>query len=122
MYKVSIPVNCDKFYRAKNKQLILDELRAFDADRVMLNFETTLDGHILLYNEESYRRQIDRMREACAFFKSHGYEVGAWFWGSVSDPKRGGTIGCCRCGQCLSAGECVYRKKLLENSGAETQK
>ena len=42
--------------------------------------------------------------------------VGAWHWGSVSDPKRGGTVGCCRCGQCLSAGECVYRKKLLENS------
>lgn len=81
MYTVNIPINCDKFYRARDKQAILDELRAFDADRVMLNFETALDGHILLYNEDAYRRQLDRMREACAFFKGHGYEVGAWFWG-----------------------------------------
>ena len=48
--------------------------------------------------------------------------AGAWFWGSVSDPRRGGTVGCCRCGQCLSSGECVYRRKLLEKSGAEIRK
>ena len=44
--------------------------------------------------------------------------VGAWFWGAVSDPKRGGTVGCCHCGQCLTTGECVFRKKLLEKSNA----
>ena len=87
MYKVSIPINCDKFYRTKEKQLILDELNAFDADRVMLNFETALDGHVLLYSEKDYQRQIDRMREACAFFKQHGYEVGAWFWGLQFDEQ-----------------------------------
>ena len=87
MYKVSIPINCDKFYRTTNKQLLLDELKAFDADRVMLNFETSLDGHILVYNQEDYQRQIDRMSEACAFFKSHGYEVGAWFWGLRFDEQ-----------------------------------
>jgi len=87
MYRVNIPINCDKFYRTENKQLILDELRAFDADRVLLNFETVLDGHILVYNSEEYQRQIDRMREACAFFKQHGYEVGAWFWGLQFDEQ-----------------------------------
>ena len=87
MYKVSIPINCDKFYRTTNKQLLLDELKAFDADRVMLNFETSLDGHVLVYNQEDYKRQIDRMSEACTFFKSHGYEVGAWFWGLRFDEQ-----------------------------------
>ena len=74
MYLVNIPINCDKFHRAKDKALLLDELRAFDADRVFLNFETVLDGHILLYNKEEYQRQIDSMRDACAFFKQNGYE------------------------------------------------
>ena len=87
MYQVSVPINCDKFYRTKNKQLILDELKAFDADRVMLNFETALDGHVVLFDEKDYQRQIDRMSEACAFFKQHGYEVGAWFWGLQFDEQ-----------------------------------
>ena len=87
MYLVNIPINCDKFHRAKDKALLLDELRAFDADRVFLNFETVLDGHILLHNKEEYQRQIDRMRDACAFFKQNGYEVGAWFWGLQFDEQ-----------------------------------
>ncbi len=91
MYRVSIPINCDKFHRTANKQLLLDELQAFDADRVMLNFETVIDGHMLVYRQEDYQRQIDRMREACAFFKQHGYEVGAWFWGLQSDEEFGFT-------------------------------
>lgn len=87
MYLINIPINCDKFHRTANKQLILDELKAFDVDRVMLNFETTLDGHVVLYDENDYQRQIDRMREACAFFQQHGYEVGAWFWGLQFDEQ-----------------------------------
>lgn len=84
-YRVSIPINCDLFARVSDKEKLLSELRAFDADRVMLNFETTLDGHIFLHDQAAYRRQIDRMREACAFFKQNGYEVGAWFWGLQFD-------------------------------------
>lgn len=91
MYRVNMPINCDKFHRTENKQLILDELRAFDADRVLLNFETVLDGHILVYNSEDYQRQIDRITEACAFFKQHGYEVCAWFWGLMFDEPFGFT-------------------------------
>lgn len=85
MYFVSIPINCNKFHRIKDKQLILDELQAFDADRVMLNFEDNLDGHMILYTKEEYQRQLDYMREACLFFKQHGFEVGAWFWGLQFD-------------------------------------
>lgn len=64
MYLVSIPINCCKFHRTKNKQLILDELRAFDADRVMLNFESRLDGHIVLSQREEYQKQLSYMKEA----------------------------------------------------------
>lgn len=45
--------------------------------------------------------------------------AGAWLWGSLSDPKKGGTVGCCHCGQCLVSGECVFRKKMLENRTAK---
>ncbi|MBQ3095090.1 MAG: hypothetical protein IJC53_01470 [Clostridia bacterium] len=38
--------------------------------------------------------------------------AGAWFWGKISDPRKGGTVGCCHCGQCLTAGDCVLRKNL----------
>ena len=44
--------------------------------------------------------------------------AGAWFWGKLSDPKNGGTIGCCHCGQCLATGECVFRKKMQEQNAA----
>lgn len=85
MYCVSIPVNCNKFHRIKNKQSLLDELKAFDADRIMLNFEDKLDGYITLYNSKDYRRHLEYMSEACSFFKQQGYEVGAWFWGLQFD-------------------------------------
>lgn len=85
MYLTSIPINCNKFHRIKNKQLILDELKAFDTDRVMLNFETTLDGYIIIKDKNKYQRQLDYMQEASSFFKEHGYEVGAWFWGFQFD-------------------------------------
>ena len=35
----------------------MDELRAFDVDRVFLNFETVLDGHVLRDNPEDGRRR-----------------------------------------------------------------
>ena len=91
MYLTNIPINCNKFHRIKDKRLILDELRAFDADRVFLNFEDDLDGHILVYDNKEYQRQISYMGEACAFFKQHGYEVGAWFWGFKFDEGFGFT-------------------------------
>ena len=48
--------------------------------------------------------------------------TGAWFWGKLSDPRNGGTVGCCHCGQCLVSGECVFRKKMLEKNAAEKWK
>ena len=113
MYRVSIPVNCNKFHRTKDKQSILDELRAFDAERVMLNFETALDGHVLLYHEENYRRQLDRMREACAFFKEHGYEVGAWFWGLQFDEPFGFTRIKTLGGKCVDRFACPTEERFL---------
>ncbi len=89
MYLTSIPINCYKFHRTKDKNTILDELKAFDADRVMLNFESMLDGHIARDSREEYEKQISYMKEACDFFKSQGYEVGAWFWGLQFDKGLG---------------------------------
>ena len=89
MYLTSIPINCYKFHRTKDKNTILDELKAFDADRVMLNFESMLDGHIARDSKEEYEKQICYMKEACDFFKSQGYEVGAWFWGLQFDKNLG---------------------------------
>ncbi len=85
MYLTSIPINCYKFHRTKDKKAILDELKAFDADRVMLNFESMLDGHIARDSREEYEKQICYMKEACDYFKSQGFEVGAWFWGLQFD-------------------------------------
>ena len=48
-----------------------------------------------------------------------GLAVAAWFWGKASDPKAGGTVGCCHCGQCISSGECVLRKNLQKNTVKE---
>lgn len=89
MYRVSIPVNCDKFHRARDKGAIVRELRAFDASRVMLNFETSLDGHVLLADRAASERQLARMAEACRFFRDEGFEVGAWFWGLQFDASLG---------------------------------
>ena len=41
-----------------------------------------------------------------------GLGAGAYFWGKASDPKKGGAMGCCHCGQCIASGECVLRKNL----------
>ena len=87
MYKISIPINCDKFHRTSDKKLLLDELKAFDANRVFLNFETAMDGYVVLNSKDEYNRQLEYMKEACDFFKQHGYETGAWFWGLQYDPE-----------------------------------
>jgi len=45
--------------------------------------------------------------------------IGAWFWGKASDPKNGGAMGCCHCGQCISSGECVLRKNMQKKAAKE---
>ena len=42
--------------------------------------------------------------------------VGAWFWGKVSDPRKGGAVGCCHCGRCLTSGHCEMRAALLKKA------
>ena len=42
--------------------------------------------------------------------------AGAWFWGKVSDPREGGTVGCCHCGRCLASGHCEMRAALLKKA------
>ena len=47
--------------------------------------------------------------------------VGAWFWGNASDPKKGGAMGCCHCGQCIASGECVMRSNLQKKQAEKKQ-
>ena len=114
MYLVSIPINCYKFHRTKDKQLILDELQSFDANRVMLNFETKLDGYIVLYNDVEYQKQLSYMREACTFFKQHGFEVGAWFWSLQFDAPLHFVKMKTLCGNFTNNYACPTDKRFLE--------
>ena len=41
--------------------------------------------------------------------------AGAWFWGKFNDPRTG-AVGCCHCGKCLVAGECVLRRELQKTA------
>ena len=41
----------------------------------------------------------------------------AGVWGYLHDPKHGGVVGCCGCGQCLATGECVMVKRMQEKGG-----
>ena len=43
----------------------------------------------------------------------------AWFWGKASDPRKGGAVGCCHCGQCIASGECVMRRNLQKKAAKE---
>jgi len=50
-----------------------------------------------------------------------GLLIAAAIWGKWSDPKKGGAYGCCHCGQCIAAGECVLRKQTLQKTAKKEQ-
>jgi len=86
-YNVSVPVNCmnlDDIGREK----ILAKLKEFDAKRVFLNFEEAVDSGGVYYSDtDIHLEQLNKLSLAAAFFKSHGYEVAAWFWALMTDEK-----------------------------------
>lgn len=90
-YKISVPVNCMNM-DSMGREKILKKLKDFDAKRVFLNFEETVDsGHIYLFDEDRHREQMEKLHFATEFFKSNGYEVAAWFWAFKADKKLGFT-------------------------------
>lgn len=57
-----------------DREKVLKELHRFDAERVFLAlscYET---------DENKKKQALDDLADNCAFFKSHGFEVGAWIW------------------------------------------
>lgn len=53
---------------------LLKKVCQFDARRIFLALDT------YTFDPEKKQKMLSALREHCAFFKSHGFEVGAWFW------------------------------------------
>lgn len=73
MYKISVPVSNANVIRA-GREKVLHELRRFDAQRVFISlscYET---------DPEKKKEALEQLAANAAFFKSHGFEVGAWIW------------------------------------------
>ncbi len=73
MYKISVPITNSNIKRAGREKL-LSQLKRMNAERVFLalaNYELDPDTQKSIFAE---------LADNCAFFKSHGFEVGAWIW------------------------------------------
>lgn len=73
MYKISVPV-MNSAVTPENREAVLAELRRFDAERVFL----AMDFYTL--DEGKQKKYFSTLKDNCAFFKSHGLEVGSWVW------------------------------------------
>ena len=73
MYKISVPI-MNKYIKRSDRDLLLKELKRFDAERVFL----ALDKYEL--DEIKQKEAMKELSDNCKFFKENGYEVGAWIW------------------------------------------
>lgn len=113
-YTVSVPVNCMNLDDIGREE-ILAKLEAFDARRVFLNFEEAVDSGGVYYSDVNvHLSQMDKLRSAAAFFKSHGYEVAAWFWALMTDRKLDFTCIQDFCGNKISSFSCPTDEKFVE--------
>jgi len=73
MYQISVPIMNETVKRS-GREKILCELKRFGTARVILALNTyELDP-------EKQAQVFSELRDNCRYFKSHGYEVGAWVW------------------------------------------
>lgn len=72
-YDISTPVITSLFKRY-GKEVMLKEIQRLGAKRVFLT------RSIYHLNKESFEKEIEDIRDVCAFLKEHGYEVGLWGW------------------------------------------
>ena len=82
MYNITVPI-INRNVKRIGKENLLEELKRFDAKRVML----ALGSYEL--DEEKRKKVFEELAENCAFFKSHGYEVGTWFWAFLMSGEHG---------------------------------
>lgn len=73
MYKITVPL-MNRNIKRNGRERTLEELRRFDAERVLLS----LDRYEL--DIDKRRRAISELEDNCRFFKEKGFEVGAWTW------------------------------------------
>lgn len=86
MYKISVPVINNRItHESGGRELVLSELRRVGAERVFLAIGT----HIL--DENDRKREFSVLKENSDFFKSHGFETGAWLWSFLADGEAGFT-------------------------------
>ena len=73
MYKITVPLMNSNLKR-NDRERTLEELRRFDAERVLLALDR--------YELDTYkrRRAISELEDTCCFFRENGFEVGAWIW------------------------------------------
>ena len=73
MYNISVPIigiSAEKMGLEKH----LENLKRLDAKRVMI----ALDKYFI--SEKTRKNDINALKKCCEFYKSHGFEVGAWIW------------------------------------------
>ena len=73
MYKVSVPV-MNANVTAENRESVLAHIQRFDAKRIFL----ALDCYEIDIDKKT--AALAALAENAAYFKSHGFEVGAWIW------------------------------------------
>ena len=73
MYTVSVPIILKKAEKYGYEKY-LEKLNEIGASRVML----ALDTYVL--DKEKADKVFESLSDAAAFFKSNGFEVGAWIW------------------------------------------
>lgn len=73
MYKISVPIMNSNVKRS-NRDRLLHEIKRFHTERVFLALDT--------YENDPAKRieVLKELADNCRFFKSHGFEVGAWIW------------------------------------------
>ena len=73
MYKISVPLGNEtlSYYGCESS---LVQVKRFDAERVFMSME------FYETDPEKRRKALAALKENTEFFKSRGYEVGAWIW------------------------------------------
>lgn len=74
MYKISVPVVSNTLPAQGGREKFLEELRAFDADRVFLAMGC------YEFDRQKRREDLALLADNCRFFQENGLEVGAWIW------------------------------------------
>lgn len=72
-YKITVPLISNSA-ESMGLEEHLEELKRLNAERVLLSIER------YYISEETKKKELEALRRSCMFFKSHGYEVGAWIW------------------------------------------